>query len=148
MRTEGFNLKARVAYCSILIFAAGSSLRATAGFDGTEFSGGRITGPILTMCEWSIFAFLAAIVATFLWPRIAAAIGLLGAALNVPFLCYTIAPGPFRTVFHGEYSVPLKSNFEVHATSFQAAVAVLIVASFSAWILSHRDFSRQTSITG
>ncbi len=103
--------------------------------DGTEFIGGSVTGPILTMSEFAIIIFVAGIVLVFPFPRVASVIGLLASLLTVPFLLYFIAPGPVRAVFRGEYSVPIQSNFVWSRWSLEPAIAILIVITISVWNL-------------
>lgn len=77
----------------------------------SEFSGGRVTGPIFTMFDNGSFAFIAALIVTFVYPRVAAAIALAASLLCLPLYLYFTVPGPFRWVFRGEYKVSLHSNF-------------------------------------
>jgi len=105
------------------------------GRRGTEFSGGRLTGPIVTMCEIAIVCFVVGIVLAFPFPRISSIISLLASLLCTPFLPYLIAPGLFRAVFRGEYSVPLQSTFVWGRWSLAQAIAILIVVTTSVWRL-------------
>jgi hypothetical protein len=50
------------------------ALQVTSGLDGTEFSGGSLTGPLLSMADIGTLLFILALVLTFLFPRVAAAI--------------------------------------------------------------------------
>ena len=79
--------------------------------EGTEFSGGRITGPILMLQNIGTLLFVVALVLTFFSSRIAAATAVIASLLCLPLYLYFTAPGPFRWAFRGEYSVPLRSNF-------------------------------------
>jgi hypothetical protein len=125
----------KLAHASMLLLASWLSLRNTSGLDGSEFSGGRLTGPILTMCEIAIIVFVVGIVLAYPFPRIASVTSLLASLLSLPFLLYWIAPGPFRSVFKGEYSVPLQSNFVWNKWSLETAIAILIVTTISVWNL-------------
>jgi hypothetical protein len=78
---------------------------------GSEFSGGSVTGQLLNMTAIGWFLFIFALLLTFFFPRVAAAGALLASLLCLPLCLYFVAPGPFRWVFRGEYSVPLTSNF-------------------------------------
>jgi hypothetical protein len=74
----------------------------TSGLDGTEFSGGWLTGPLLSMAEIGILLFILALVLAFVFPRVAAAIGLASSLLCLPLYCFFIAPVPVAQVFaHG-----------------------------------------------
>jgi hypothetical protein len=75
------------------------ALQLTRGLDGTEFGGGWLTGPLLSMADSGTLLFILAIVLTFLFPRVAAAIGLASSLLCVPLCCFFIAPLPFAHVF-------------------------------------------------
>ena len=75
------------------------ALQLTRGLDGTEFSGGWLTGPLLSMADSGTLLFILAIVLTFVFPRTAAAIGLASSLLCVPLCCFFIAPLPFAHVF-------------------------------------------------
>ncbi len=77
----------------------------------SEFSGGRVTAPLFAMADIGSFLFIPAIILTFFYRRIAAGIALMAALLCQPLYLYFMAPGPFRWVFKGEYSVPLRANF-------------------------------------
>lgn len=79
--------------------------------DGSEFTGGRVTGPIFSLFESGMAIFVLAIVLTFVYRRVAAAIGIAACLLCFPLYLYFTAPGPFRSVFRGNYSVPLESSF-------------------------------------
>jgi len=125
----------KLAHVSILLLASWLSLRNTNSLDGSEFSGGRLTGPILTMCEIAIIVFVVGIVLAYPFPRIASVTSLLASLLSLPFLLYWIAPGPVRSIYKGEYSVPLQSNFVWNKWSLGTAVAILIVVVMSVWNL-------------
>lgn len=83
--------------------------------EGTEFSGGRLTGLLLNMKTAGALLFVLAGVMIFFYRRIAAAITILASLLCLPFYLYFAAPGPFRSVFGGEYSVPLGDKFVLDA---------------------------------
>ena len=78
-----------------------------------------------------------AMILTFMYRRIAAAIGIAACLLCLPLYLYFTAPGPFRSVFRGTYSVPLQSSFVwdygMLGGMLTLAVAVFVsVRSFSA----------------
>jgi hypothetical protein len=81
------------------------------GVNGTEFSAGRVTGRLLDFCDMGTLALIPALVAVYWLPRVSASIALLAGLSCLPLLLYFMAPGPFRMVFKGEWSVPLQSNF-------------------------------------
>jgi len=85
--------------------------RYPSGLEGTEFSGGWLTGRLLVMCAVGSLLFVAALILTFFSRRISAGIALTACLLCLPLYLYFTAPGPYRWVFKGEYSVPLQSRF-------------------------------------
>lgn len=119
----------------MLLLACWLMLKNTFALDGTEFSGGRVTGPILTMADVGLITFVVALLLAYPLPRISSVMTLLASCLSLPLLLYFIAPGPFRSVFRGEYSVPLESNFVWDRWSLEPAIVILIVATISVWNL-------------
>ncbi len=97
--------------------------------DGSEFIGGRVTGPVFRLFDLGIFIFVMAIIFTFIYRRVGAVIGVVASLLCLPFYLYFAAPGPFRSVFRGIYSVPLQSNF-VWDKGMLAGMLTLAVAVF------------------
>ncbi|HEV7523145.1 MAG TPA: hypothetical protein VGP89_18735 [Candidatus Angelobacter sp.] len=73
--------------------------------DGSEFIGGRVTGPIFMLFESGLLIFVLATVVTFIYRRAAAIMGIAACLLCFPLYLYFAAPGPFRFVFRGTYSV-------------------------------------------
>jgi Na+(H+)/acetate symporter ActP len=96
----------------------------------SEFIGGRVTGPLFTMAECGSFLFIPALILTFFYRRIASGTALMASLLCLPLYLYFIAPGPFRWVFKGEYTVPLQGSF-VWDNWAIAGIASLIVAIFA-----------------
>jgi len=105
------------------------ALQVTNGLDGTEFSGGWLTGPLLSMADIGTLLFILALVLTFFFPRVAAVIGLVSSLLCVPLCCFFIAPVPFAYVFAPghEFKVQQTAVFHWHTwpvvTLFAAALA-------------------------
>ena len=85
--------------------------RSRSGREGTEFIGGWLTGPLLNLYDVGTFLFVPALLLAFFFRRIAAAFALTASLLCLPLYLYFVAPGPFRSVFRGEYSVPLQASF-------------------------------------
>ncbi len=69
------------------------------GQGACAISGGWLTGPLLSMEDIGTALFVVAIVLTFVFPRVAAAIGLAASALCFPLYFFFIAPAPFAQVF-------------------------------------------------
>jgi hypothetical protein len=74
-------------------------LRNTNGFEGTEFSGGWLTGPLLSMADIGAVLFVLALIVTFSAPQVAEALGLASSLLCSPLYLYVIAPVPFNEIF-------------------------------------------------
>jgi len=74
-------------------------LRITRGLGESEFSGGWLTGPLLSMDNIGTALFILAIVLTFVVPRVAAATGLASTLLCLPLYLFFIAPVPFAQIF-------------------------------------------------
>lgn len=105
-------------------------------FGASEFSGGRLTGPLLKMADLGSLLFLPALLLTFFLRRTAAIIALAAALLCFPFYSYVLLPGPYRWIFKGEYSVALDRPF--HWDSWAAAGVLSLVC---AAVLSLRSYS-------
>jgi hypothetical protein len=77
----------------------------------SEFSGGQVTGPLLSMFQYGWLFFLLAIVLTFFYQRVGAIIGIAASVLCLPLYLYFTIPGLFRLVFRREWSVTLQTYF-------------------------------------
>jgi hypothetical protein len=108
--------------CATIVWRYGSSL------EGTEFSGGRVTGPLLDMKDAGSVLFLLALLLTFFYRRIAATATLMACLLCLPLYLYFAAPGLFRWAFRGEYSVPLQASFFWSKWNVMGIVALAIAA--------------------
>jgi hypothetical protein len=104
------------------------ALQITGGLDGTEFSGGWVTGPLLSMADSGTLLFVLAVVLTFLFPRVAAAIGLAATLLCLPLYCFFIAPVPFAQVFARghEFKVQPAPGFHLHMWPVTALLGVAV----------------------
>src|SRR6185369_6560423 len=96
----------------MLVLAIGLMSLTTGRLEGTEFSGGWLTGRLLNIAEAGIVMFVLALFLTNWSSKAAACVALTASVCCLPLLVYFIAPGPFRSAFKGEYSVPLESAFE------------------------------------
>jgi hypothetical protein len=135
--------KRKVWQAASCLLCAAVAWRFTSHLEGTEFSGGRITGPLLDMQNAGALLFFLALILTFLFRRIAAAIILLAGLLCLPlYLCFT-APGPFRSIFRGEWKTPLSANFVWDWWSIAGIVTVgfAACASLSSLRPSYRGVS-------
>jgi hypothetical protein len=110
-------------------------------FGASEFDGGRITCPLFSMFDNGSLLLALACLVTFFYPRIAAVIALAASLLCLPLYLYFVAPGPFRSVFKGEYSVPLHTYFEWNNWAI-AGILSLVCAAF----VSSRSLRRKDSL--
>lgn len=103
------------------------ALKLTGGL-GTEFSGGWLTWPLLSMADIAIVLFLVALVLTFVTPRIAAAIGIVSSLLCLPLYCFFIAPLPFAHAFARghEFSVQPSPGFHWQTQTVTALFSVAV----------------------
>jgi hypothetical protein len=101
------------------------------GIEVSEFGGGRITGPLLSIHDLSGFVFLVAIGLTFRYRRAAAAVALVAALLSLPLYLYFVAPGPFRWLFPGPSKVWAPTSFVWNRSAIAAILLVIIAAGIS-----------------
>ena len=103
----------------------------------SEFSGGRVTGPVFSMANLGGSFFLLAMLIAFVFRRTAATITLMAALLCLPFYLYILMPGPYRRIFKGEYSAPLQQHFQ-----WDNWAVVGLLSLFVAVFLSLRNCSK------
>jgi hypothetical protein len=104
------------------------TLQVTRGLDGTEFSGGWLTGPLLSMANIGTILYVLALILTFLLPRVAAGIGLVSSLLCVPLCAFFIAPAPFARVFGRahEFKVQPIPGFHWHIWPVTTSLAIAL----------------------
>ena len=95
----------------------------------SEFSGGSVTGPLLNLQNVSGYLFPVAAITAFWDRRASAGIALVACLLAVPLYAYFVAPGPFRRLFDGVYSVPSTGSLFWDLWSI-AAIAAVVTAAF------------------
>ena len=83
-------------FCLLSIAA---ELVATAPLDGSEFSGGLLTGPLLSMADYGAELFFVALICAFLFRRVAAAMAVAASALCLPLYLFFLVPVPFAKFF-------------------------------------------------
>ena len=98
--------------------------------DGSEFIGGRITGPLFTLAESGALFLTLGLVLIFFRRRLASGVIGLASLLCWPLYAYLTFPGIYRHVFKGEYSVPLQSNANWDWWSITEMLALLLQAYF------------------
>jgi hypothetical protein len=126
------------AYAGICVVCALVGGLFTNKLGASEFSGGSVTGRLLSLHSFSLLLFLLSALATFFLPRIAAAIGLCAVAASLPLYLFFLAPGLFRAVFGGKWSVPPIGLFAWNAGAAAALAASLFVGVTSVRSLSAR----------
>jgi hypothetical protein len=125
MKKPGTQQLSLALVCLVDVFVA---LRNSNGLDGTEFSGGWLTGPLLSMSDVGIVLFLPALIVTFVSPRVAAAIGLASSLLCLPLYLYFIAPVPFNQIFGFGHEFKVQPSGGLHWDRW-AIVGVLTLAA-------------------
>lgn len=110
-------------------------------FGASEFSGGWLTGKILTMADTGALLFLSALVLTIFVPRAGAIVALVAIVLYLPFYLYVVMPGPYRRIFKGEYSVPLQTAFVWNSWAIAGIITITLAAALSIRRLSERSRS-------
>lgn len=88
-----------LSYGVCLAFALWQSNR----LDGSEFSGGWVTGPLHLMVEIGAGLFFLALPLSLKFPRVAAAFALVAAALSLPIFLFFFFPFLFVQIFAGEW---------------------------------------------
>ena len=104
------------------------TLQVARGLDGTEFSGGWLTGPLLSMANIGTVLFVLALFLTFLLPRVAAGIGLTSSLLCAPLCAFFIAPVRFAEIFARGHEVKAQPTpgFHWHTWSVIALLAIAL----------------------
>jgi hypothetical protein len=127
--SQQLSLAAGCLMCVIL------ALRNTKGLEGTEFSGGWLTGPLLSMTEIGTVLFTIVFIAAFFFPRIAAGIALVSSILCLPLYLYLIAPVHFNQIFGSghEFKVPPGTDFHVDVW----VLAGLLVLAVTVYLCLH-----------
>jgi hypothetical protein len=98
-----------------LLLAAGCLLCAALAWkhqinlDGSEFSGGHLTGPLLAMNDVGSGLFVLGMILIFFYSKTAAASAMVASLLCSPLYLYFLFPKLFRRAFPGEYAVPLQA---------------------------------------
>lgn len=104
-KDKGQKLFQAASYLPFLFFA-----RYGLGLEGTEFSGGKLTGPLLQMNDAGTLLFIVTLFVVWFAPRIAGIVSTLAALLCLPLFLYFTIPGVFYRLFSRfEFSVPLRA---------------------------------------
>ena len=95
----------------------------------SEFSGGTVTGPLLTLHDISGDLFIVAVLLTFMYRRVAAAIALSACVLALPMYLFFTVPGVFRMSFRGQWKALPSANV-VWNTWAAAGIVALATAAY------------------
>jgi hypothetical protein len=112
--------------CLVCVIAA---LRNTSDLEGTEFSGGWLTGPLLSMIDIGTVLFVLALIVTFIFPRIAGAIGLASSLLCLPLYLYFIAPVTFSQIFGVGHQFKVQPSGGFHWDKWPIAGVLTLAAN-------------------
>lgn len=99
-------------------------------FEGTEFSHGQVTGPLLQTQEVGSLVLFAALSLTLFYRRASAALALIACLLCLPLCLSLVAPGLFRKVVGGLWSSGVTGTFVWSSR----AMADTFVLAFTAMI--------------
>jgi hypothetical protein len=122
------DLKQKLAPAAACLICAIMARNYGVGLAGTEFSGGRVTGPLLDLYDIGLLLFVLALLLTFFLRRVAAATCIAASLLCLPLYLYFVAPGPFPRVLGGTYSVPRRSDF-VWDRRASIEILILVIAA-------------------
>jgi hypothetical protein len=99
--------------------------------DGMEFSGGTLTGVLLTLSIIGSAVFALMVVVTFIHERMAAFGALLASLLCLPLYFYFVAPGFVQRMMPGDYSVRAQEAFAWNGWAAMGMLTLAIVAYLS-----------------
>jgi hypothetical protein len=120
------------------------ALRNTKGLEGTEFSGGWLTGPLLSMIEIGTVLFALALIVAFLSSRIAAGIALVSSLLCLPLNLYLIVPVYFNQLFGSAHEFKVLPGRNFHLDVW--AIAGLLSLAVTGYLCLH-GFRRNGILT-
>jgi hypothetical protein len=112
------------------------ALYVTRGLDKSEFRGGWLTGPLLSMADIGTVLFILALVLTLLRPRVAAGFGLASSLLCVPLCAFFIAPVRFTYVFARGHEFSVQPTPGLHWDTW--SIATLLALAFAAYLCMRR----------
>jgi hypothetical protein len=98
--------------------------------DGTEFTGGSVTGPVFHMSDIGMLLFVVAVLMAFVSRKISGAVAVAASLLCLPLYLYFTFPGPFRWVFRGVYKSPIHASLVLERWAMMGILALVIAASF------------------
>ena len=111
------------------VICAFLALQLADGLEGTEFSGGWLTGPLLSMADIGTVLFILAFILSWLFPRVAAGIGLASCLLCLPLDCFLIAPVPFAHVFAGGHEFKVQPAPGLHWNTWPVIALIALAVA-------------------
>ena len=117
--------------CAIVTF------RSASDFDGTEYLGGQISGPIFTFQSYGVILFAAALVLTFYYCRTAAFVSLIASAMCLPFYLFNVLPISFLNALlpYPNGVVDETGTFRLNGWSIAGLLFLTIIVGNSCWLL-------------
>ena len=120
------NVRRNLTQAAAYLICAIPAWRYSIVLEGTEFSAGRLGGPLTAIEDAGAYLLVLALVLTFLYRRIAAVVTVVASVLCLPFYLYFTAPGPFRRVFKGQYKLLVSADFVWDTWAVGGIVSVAI----------------------
>lgn len=133
----------QVCQAGSLLLCASLAWQVSSGYEGTEFSGGWLTGLLLLMEDIGTLLFIVAIILTFVFPRVAAAIALAASVLCLPLYFFFIAPVPFAKVFARGHEFKVQPTPGFH---WETWPVIALFASTIAMYVCIRRFSAKGGV--
>jgi hypothetical protein len=120
--TEKLRQSVPILLCLMLVWRYGSQL------EGSEFSGGSVTGVLLDMKDLGFIVLVLSLICILFYRKIGAALAVVGSLLCIPLYLYLTFPALSRWIFHREHlSVPERS-FVWNAWSVAGIVSLALLA--------------------
>jgi hypothetical protein len=117
----------RVFQAAVCLLCGVASWNSLEDLTGTEAVGGSVTGPMIDAAAIGTILSVLAAVGSLIWPRIAAADGLVACVLCLPLYIYRILPRFFRIIFPGPYKGQPGGALIWHGWSIAGVLTSVIV---------------------
>jgi hypothetical protein len=105
------------------------AMQIESGLEG-EFRGGWLTGPLLSMEDIGTALFMVALAMTFVFPRVAAAIGCASSVLCLPLYVFLIAPVPFAAIFASGHQFKVRQTSGIHWHRWPVTGLLVLAVTF------------------
>jgi hypothetical protein len=102
----------------------------TAPYEGSEFSGGSLTGPLLSMADTGALGLVLAAVCSFVLRRVGAGLGIASSLLCLPLYLFFLAPLPVAHILapRGEFLVQPTPGLHLNAWLVSTLLATGVTA--------------------